>query len=251
MPKPTPRPPRDAKAILNDNYRRLGELDAAGWHDKLTRIYVLFIKLGGLGIADPLPNVTLMEENRSTIIVLPRVPTVQVMNYCREPNGRFVIRPGGQYARLEPDGVLGMLVNLNAPDAVIIAEVKRALKEVRKVHPPAVEKPGRAALNGQFDARIFAKWRREMIVQMARLLAWRAGLDKRAARTYPDRVIGNWLGFRSAKETSKAKATLKKALANLPALTAQITQERDEVRFAASLRFSNQSASYRYKRISG
>ncbi len=231
MPKPTPRPPRDAKAILKDKYHHLRDLDAAGWHDILTRIYTRFMELGGLGIAQALPNVTLTEEDGKTVVGTHHVPTVQIVlprkTHYREPNGREVLRPAAAIVQLEPNNLPAAIVNFNAPDAVIFAEFKRALKEVREIYPPPVEKPGRAALNGEFDARIFAKWRQQMIVPMAWLLVWRAGLDKPVARAYRDRVIGSWLGFANAKETSKAKATLKKALATLPALTAQINQDRD------------------------
>ncbi len=252
MPKPTPGPPREAEAIVKEDYRHLRELDATGWHRELARLYASSIRLGGLGIADELPNVRLMEEDGDTVIVLPHVPTVRVITpqNSREPNGGLVLPLGGEYARLEPNGLLVLVVNPKAPDAVIISEVERALKEAREIHPPAVEKPGRAALNGRFDARTFAKWRQDKIVQMARLLAWRAGLAERNAKKYPERVIGSWLGFRSAKQTSEAKATLKKALANLPALTAQINEDRDGLRLGASLRFSNRSASYHYMRVS-
>ena len=64
------------------------------------------------------------------------------------------------------------------------------------------------------------------------MLAWRATFNPIEAERYPDHVLWQWLGFGSkdgagavAKRTSAAKRTLKQALANRPALLAQISQE--------------------------
>ncbi len=103
MPKPTPRPPQDAKAILNDNYRHLQELDATGWHDKLTRIYQVFLALGGLRIAVAHPNAVLTDDGNK-VVGMPHVPTVQIVEprkaFFREPNGEFVSRPAAATVQL-------------------------------------------------------------------------------------------------------------------------------------------------------
>ena len=136
-----------------------------------------------------------------------------------------------------------LIVYVNAPDAVILSEIKRTLKAIRKPLRPPIAKPGRAAFNSLFDAHIFAKWRSEKIVQLAELLMWRAKLSKQEAKNYPDHVLGKWLGKETPQATTKAKNTLKEALASLPALGAQVRQS-DEIAnsfwaddFAVSLGF--------------
>jgi hypothetical protein len=95
-----------------------------------------------------------------------------------------------------------------------------------------VAKRGRHAPNNSIGTAAFAKWRSSKIVELGRLLAWRATLDPKEAKRYPDHVLGQWLGFGGkdgagavAKNTNAAKRTLKLALASRPALLAQIAQE--------------------------
>ena len=80
-----------------------------------------------------------------------------------------------------------LIVYLNAPDAVILSEIKRTLKTIPKQLRPPLAKPGRAAFNTLFDAHIFAKWRSEKIVQLAQLLVWRAKLSKSWLRLFEQR----------------------------------------------------------------
>ena len=121
-----------------------------------------------------------------------------------------------------------LLVHLNATDKDIHDEVKRVLREIRKLHHPSIASPpkrkaGQYSLNTLLDEKTFKRWRDNKIVQFASLLMWRASLDEKAAKPYKNKVLGEWLELPSEKETSEAKATLKNALANLPALLTQIT----------------------------
>jgi hypothetical protein len=128
-----------------------------------------------------------------------------------------------------------LIVNVDAPDAVILNELKRMLEEVRKHFGPPVAKRGRYALNSRFDKNTFAKWRNDKIVQLADLLARNAALKARGASSRPDHVLGKLIGKNSARETSEAKATLKKALASLPALAAQIAQDMVRAQIAQEM----------------
>ena len=58
---------------------------------------------------------------------------------------------------------------------------------------------------------------------------WRAKLSEQEAKNYPDHVLGKWLGKETPQATTKAKDTLKEALASLPALGAQLKQPVDEI----------------------
>ena len=214
-------PPEEAEKLLNKDYAYLKKLDTRGWRAQLLSIVRLSVE-NDLGLVEVLPNMMLLSRVGSgatprTMIWFHPVPTVQ---FIRPREGDFRLAPNRQPA---------LIVNVNAPDAVIFSELKRALKVVRRVFPAPVAKPGRVALNSLFDEHTFAKWRREQIVPLAELLAWRATLGKRDARHYPDHVLGEWLGMTGPKHTSEAKATLKKALASLPALTAQFHQDGNVV----------------------
>ena len=113
-------------------------------------------------------------------------------------------------------------------------QVRLALEERKKSNPPPVSKPGRQAPNFRFDEATFAKWRAGKIVELARLLAWRANLPASERSKDRDWVLGEWLGYAGrarsgnlSKKTAEAKRTLREALACRPALIAQITQDAE------------------------
>ena len=96
----------------------------------------------------------------------------------------------------------------------------------------AFSKPGPHALNSLFEVRTFLSWRNARIVQLAELLTWNAQRKARGLPRYPEHVLGGWLGLRDKIATNRAKGTLKKALASLPALAAQIKYDHDLGRVA-------------------
>jgi hypothetical protein len=74
---------------------------------------------------------------------------------------------------LHPFELPALLINLNAPDGVILEQVEAALRAAREQHPPHVRKPGPPALNARFGKQQFSTWRRYKILPLADLLAWR------------------------------------------------------------------------------
>ncbi len=118
-----------------------------------------------------------------------------------------------------------LLVKLDAPDDVILRQVKEALKQWRKKHPFSVSPSGRKAPNAIFDETTFAVWRSHKIVQLGELIAWREGLRVGGQKTFPNAALGSWLDF-DDKKTSKAFKLLKRALEeDLRALNAQVVFE--------------------------
>jgi CubicO group peptidase (beta-lactamase class C family) len=111
-------------------------------------------------------------------------------------------------------------------DAVILEAVERELKKARRRFAAPVVKLGRGAPNDRFDEFTFKKWRRAKIVQLADLLTWRAGLEQRDKKRFPNDALGLLVGSDSKEKTSKAMTTLKNALASLPALAAQIEAQK-------------------------
>jgi hypothetical protein len=225
MRKPVPKQPVEVKRLLKETPARLLQLTADGWCVELTEIYDLSVEYN-LGLHTPDPNTHTIGEVGETgeasevMTAQVGVPTVQFFEASRED------------LRLPPERRPAWIVDANASDANILDGVKHALEERRKSNPPPVAKRGRHAPNNCFDDATLAKWRADKIVQLARLFAWRAMLDPKEARRYPDHVLGQWLGFAGPKskaslpkKTSMAKSTLRQALARRRGLLAQITQE--------------------------
>jgi hypothetical protein len=204
--------------FLTRDYSHLQQLDAKGWYDQLTRLCKLSIDKN-LGLFKGDPNIVVFSrlgkpgEATETTIGQIGVPTVQF------------IGPREEGFRLPLERLPALVVNVEAPDEVIQSELKLWLKEVRKYVKPPVAKRGQYALNYCYDEDTFAKWRADKIVEFAELLAWRATLDEQTKRRYREHVLGEWVGKESARTTSEAKATLKRALASLPALAAQIAHD--------------------------
>jgi hypothetical protein len=217
--------PDDIRRFLKETKARTQQLDADGWCVELNQLYDLSVT-HRLGLHTPDPRSHCYGEASETgqldeaAIVQHGVPTVQ-----------FVAASDDDF-RLPRERRPVWIVDANAPDTVIIEEIYRALDERRKANPPPVAKRGRHAANNSIDAATFAKWRTSKIVELGRLLAWRATLNRKEAKRYPNHVLGEWLGFDGkdgggavAKNTSAAKQTLKQALANRPALLSQAGQE--------------------------
>jgi hypothetical protein len=223
VPKPTPAPPKEAEELLNKDYDYLEKLDAKGWFEELTTLRKLSVD-HELGLHKEDPNIFITPSGNVAQL---GVRMVQV------------IEPSDAGFWLPRERLPALIVNLNATDEDIIAAVKRTLEERKPVGAP-VRKPGRHAPNACFDKCTFEKWRNNQIVQLAYLLAWRAGLDAGDAKNYPDHVLGKWMtepkdtseakkDLTEPKDTSEAKTVLKEALASLSALFAQIGAAESKV----------------------
>jgi hypothetical protein len=223
MRDPASRMPDDVERFLKETEARVHHLDAEGWCVELNELYELSVS-HDLKLHTPDPKTYRLAEANAAgqlgegAIVQLSVPTVQLVE-ANDDDFQLL-------AERRP----AWIVDASAPDAIILEQLKRALNERRKSNPPPVAKRGRHAPNNSFDSATFAKWRSSRIVELGRLLAWRAMRNE--AKRYPDHVLGRWLGFGGkygagavAKKTSAAKRTLKQALANRPALLAQAGQE--------------------------
>jgi hypothetical protein len=221
-PKPTPKPPKEAKQLLEKDYRHLNKLKARGWFWELKRLHELSIK-HSLGLHTDDPKIKVYNIAGNTRIVVQAIKVVQFVG------------PRDQGVNIPQHLLPALVVNVNVPDKIIFAAFKRELKEVRKHFKPPLAKRGRYAPNSLFDKDTFAKWRGDKIVQLSELFAWRGTLDEQEKRLYPNHVLGEWLGMDGKEATSKAKATLEKALACLPALMAQLKYDKDPVRMKEDL----------------
>jgi hypothetical protein len=139
-PKSTPQPPEQVKSLLGETTSRLRQLDVQGECAEITRIYKLSVHYN-LGLHRGDPNIIAIGKAGETTI-----------GHIGGPTAKFVIK-------------------LNTPDAIIHAEFKRWLAEVRTHIKLPIAKSGRHALNSKFDKNKFDAWRSAGIVQFADLLA--------------------------------------------------------------------------------
>lgn len=196
----TPTLPPNVVCRLKETSARLATLDAAGWLKELTEVYRLSVE-HDLKLADVLPGMFL---------------------YCRignpgEKTETMISQIGGPHA--------SFIVNTNMPDAYIFEQFERWLEEVRKQVKPHVAKPGKRKPNAYFDGRTFANWRIVKIVEFAELLAWRATLPLSEQKKHLDAALGREIGRNCSKDVNVTMHALRKALASLPALAAQIEHE--------------------------
>ena len=223
-----PAPPPEAARIIRKDWSYLESLDTRGWRDELRRLEGLFDpplsakewsewgailegKEGGPNFIGPLlpPN----REWRHVGIGPP--PTVQLLERPRN---------GERQHRVHAIETPSLLVQLNAPDAVIFSQFEAALAKARKLYPAPVQRPGRKALNARFGPRKFNSWSRNKIIPLGELLAWRADLREDEQQKYSRAALGVWLGFDECG-TSRAMGCLRKAITSIPALWAQAVEE--------------------------
>jgi hypothetical protein len=202
-----PKPTRD--------YRYLEQLDPLGWYRELTRLVRLSVDYD-LGLVELSPDLILSctweGPGKETGTDLAHIGTQTIQLVGQQEKGYW----------LDSRRLPAIIVNPAAPDAIIIKELKKTLKEVRKYITPPVAKRGRYDLNNCFDKTTFEKWIDDRIVEFADLLAWNASQKVHNCEYYSEWVLGKWLGKSSARMTSETKKTLKKALGSLPPLSAQI-----------------------------
>lgn len=193
------------------DYTYLNSLDVRGWRDELLRVN------DALALADwreEWRDVIGPESDKLTPAVITPLP-VEVIN--RDEAAR-------ELHKFEMPAML-MRIHLGAPDAVIIAAVKAALLDARKMHPAPVTRPGKPALGSKFDKTKFASWRKHKIVQLADLLAWREREKRHDNGSIIRKAdIGRWLfpfPNNPTKCVEDAEMVLRQALASIPALQAQ------------------------------
>jgi hypothetical protein len=115
-----------------------------------------------------------------------------------------------------------LIVQLNAPDGVIVEQFKKALALARMRYPEPIKKPGPKSANAAFSQKQVSTWLNYKIVQLCELDNWREGLRKDSRPKNSD--FGCWLFFKRAqpsKEIVTARKVLDRAIACIPALWAQ------------------------------
>jgi hypothetical protein len=138
-------------------------------------------------------------------------PTVQLI-----PKGNMTLH------RLEKPA---LIVQLEAPDGILVEEFKKALKLARVKYPAPVTKPGPKSSNAEFTRTQISTWLSYKIVPLAELDNWRMELRTQNGATPTDADFGRWLFHEWAqpgKEIVTARRVLRKAIANIPALWAQV-----------------------------
>jgi hypothetical protein len=218
VPISTPEKPRAVERLLNlDGY--LARLDARGWNRVLLKVFRLSAKYD-LGLVEMLPNMTFLSR-----VGVGGGVGVTTIGQIGMSTVQF-IEPRSEGLQLNAERLPVLLVNLDAPDAVIIEDVKRTLLAVRQHIEGPVTLPGRRALNSKFTGKVFDRWRHKKIVQLAYLLFMNARRKANRLQPYSQEVLGEWLEMGDPKkDASGAKKTLKKALKSLPDLWNQIRQE--------------------------
>jgi hypothetical protein len=140
---------------------------------------------------------------------------------------------GAPIVQLVPKGDLtlhrlekpALIVQLDAPEGVLLRKVKEALKLAREKYPAPVRKPGPKTLNAEFTHKQIATWLNYKIVPLCELDNWRKELQKKDCAIPTDADFGRWIFSERAdpsKEIVTARKVLEKAIANIPALWAQV-----------------------------
>jgi hypothetical protein len=140
---------------------------------------------------------------------------------------------GAPIVQLVPKGELtlhrlekpALIVQLDAPDGVLVRKFEEALKSAREKHPPPVKKPGPKSSNAEFTQKQIVTWLNYKLVPLAELDNWRMELQEKACASPTDADFGRWLFSGHAdpsKEIATARKVLDKAIANIPALGAQV-----------------------------
>lgn len=229
-----PAQPQAARAIIDKDRSCLRKLDARGWRDELERLTTLLnpIDWNEWGvILDPPDDYVAVNDQPPDFIGPPAMAPAfdkrqPRRTYIGPPTVRLVEHGdvGSNYHRIHAVEMPALLVQLNAPDDVIMREFERALRKAREKYSPPVASPGPKALNARFDERTFTMWLNNKIVELCELFAWRNGLEAREAEKYSQATLGGWLDFDETK-TSRAKDCMERALSAIPALCAQIVQK--------------------------
>jgi hypothetical protein len=117
-----------------------------------------------------------------------------------------------------------LIIQLDAPDGVVLKRFKEALASARKTYPAPVKKPGRKSANAEFTTKQISTWLTYKIVRLCELDNWREELRKQKQDAPTDADLGRWLFSKYAdpsKEIVTARRVLAEAIAGIPALWAQ------------------------------
>lgn len=212
-----PDAPKEIAEFLQKDWTHLESLSLSGWYKEISDLCRFSVD-NELGFFEGDPNVILTcdvgqpgEQGRTNLGQV----GVRLVRYIPADDG-------GHW--LYPFQLPALIVNLNAPDEVIIQGVIEALKEMRERPGSPVPKSGNKAANSYFDERTFTKWRRYKIQTVAELLAWRSKLDPKTPRP-PDYWLSDWIGFAEPRDFNEAVNTLRGAIKSLPYLMAQLAYE--------------------------
>jgi hypothetical protein len=211
-PKSTPPVPKIVVSLKKFG-PRYARSDARRWLKLLVMLYRSSV-IYNLGLHEESPDIRIIRKDG-------RVSIGQIGKAVVE-----LIGPRPQGFSIPHDNLPSIIVNIDAPDPVILRQFKLALAEARKYIPAPVEARGRSGMSGQFDdKKVFKRWKRAKIVELGILFIWNARREKHGQGSYPDHVLGEWLGLGGSKETSVAKRELKKALKSIPSLFTQVSQD--------------------------
>jgi hypothetical protein len=212
-----PGPPPEAREIAEKNWSYLHGLDLRQWLKELERLCTFLGPL--IPFDDPSGWSEIIGDCKVGFAYI-GAPTVELLERPNE---------GERYHRVHALQTPSLLVQLNAPDDVIIKEFNRVLNEARERYPAPAKNPGRKAYRARFDRGDIHHWLNYKIVPLAELIAWRACLGEQDQERYRQVALGKWLGLDETK-TSRAVKFLHAALAAIPALRAQIVAEAGEAR---------------------
>lgn len=201
--KIAPKPPTE---LRQSKYSKLRKYDIFDWYRELSEIARLSHQLG-LDFHSGLSNVVFTPNGDIGQLF------EQAVTYLPHQANPFII-PSSHLPAL--------LVRLDVPDGLILAQVYQALGQYRDREGSPIPKPGRQKQNAIFDQRTFYKWRNDRIVPLAYALIWRAKLPPEQQKQHPNSLLGSWYGLNSPRRTSEAKKTLKLAVSSLPQLFSQM-----------------------------
>jgi hypothetical protein len=186
--------------LTDKRYAHLRTLNLAGWQYEIQRCS--WLKNG----AEPG-----QWKERPAVPSFIGAPIIQLV-----PKGEVTLH------RLEKPA---LIVQLDAPDGVLVRKFKEALKLAREKYPPPVKKPGPKSSNAEFTPRQISTWLNYKIVTLAELDNWRMELRKRGRSIPTDADFGRWLFSQHAdpsKEIVTARTVLDMAIGSVPALWAQV-----------------------------
>jgi hypothetical protein len=186
--------------LTDERYSHLRRLGLADWQYEIQRCHWL------KNVAEPG-----QWSERPAVQSFIGAPIVQLV-----PKGELTLH------RLEKPA---LIVQLDAPEGVILRKVQEALKLAREKYPAPVRKPGPKRLNAEFTHKQMATWLNYEIVPLCELDNWRMELQKKGCAIPSDADFGHWLFSKRAhpsKEIVTARKVVDKAIANIPALWAQI-----------------------------
>ncbi len=232
---PQPLMPEDAQSRLSEVQHRVKKLgdNLQAWHVELSNMRSLSVKYG-LGLHQDHVNTfdlsdgSVGQVGMPTVSVIDPPPRLSVGDeaagpwivYPDEPDQLFPLRSVGY---LIPAPSLPVLViNLDAADRHILAEVERVLRE-RKSNRALHRTTGAYSLSRSLkEPAVIARWRRYHIVEIMELLAWRA-CQEDCKQQYTDLLIGSWIDedYLNSQNMSIAFNIIREAISSISAILSE------------------------------